>query len=610
MIGQQRDYNVNLIPDSLKKDADAVIRYREVHFHVKDIDRATYTVTEAITILSPEAEPYANFFEFTNKFYKLSEASVKLFDAEGKLIEKYKKKEMAKVARGEGLVDDGYVIYQTISINKYPVTVEQTYETEYLGTLFYPSFSLGLPKLSIEHALYQATVPVQNDLRYLLKENNLSPQKTTDQKSISYKWEVHQVTATDSKNGKLNQPTQSPKVLLAPSKFKMDDYEGDMTDWQKFGLWYAAMSKDAMELPNDRIQYFKELTQNAPSEKEKIKILYQYLQNNFRYVSIQLGIGGYKPFAAAFTDKKKYGDCKALSNYMQACLYAVGIKSHQALIRSGYNSEPLENNFPSNQFDHVILCVPSVKDTVWLECTSQTNEFGVLGNFTENRTALLITENGGVLVNTPTSKSTDNKFATTNHITIDKDGSGTSHTIYNVTGEFKEELNYFFENNNRDEQKSFLINYFGFKQPDDFLLEFKSNEGNISMSFEKIHEFNTGSKYFINTRMHKLWGKVLPAVESQKKDFYFKYPFIKTDSTIYHLPNGSSLESLPKNKEWITKNGLYKVKYEWVEQNKTIIVNSYFELKVNKVTVTEYETTRDFFEKILVEQNEKIIFKL
>jgi hypothetical protein len=609
-MAQQRDYNVNLIPDSLKKNADAVIRYREINFTVKDIDRATYTVTEVITILSEEASQYANFFEFTNKFYKLSEANVKLYDANGKLIEKYKKKEMSKVARGEGLVDDGYVVYLSIPINKYPVTVEQTYETEYLGTLFYPSFLLGLPNLSIEHALYQATVPIQNDLRYLLKDNNVTPQKTTDHKSITYKWEIHHVIATDAKNSIVNPLAKNPKVLLAPSKFKMDDYEGDMTNWQKFGLWYAAMSKDAIELPVDRVQYFKDLTKNISSEKEKIKILYQYLQTNFRYVSIQLGIGGYKPFAASFTDKKKYGDCKALSNYMQAILQAVGIKSHQVLIHSGYNSEPLEKDFPSNQFDHVILCVPSNKDTVWLECTSQKNEFGVLGNFTENRTALLITENGGVLVNTPMSKSTDNIFTTTNHITIDKDGSGTSHTIYNATGEFRKELNYFFENNNRDEQKSFLINYFGFKQPDDFLLEFNVQGGIINMSFEKIHEFNTGSKYFINTRMHKLWDKILPSAASKKKDFYFKYPFIKTDSTIYHLPVGSVLESLPKNKEIQTSNGNFKVKYEWVEQNKTIIVTSYFEFKVNKIAIAAYATTKDFFEKILVEQNEKIIFKL
>src|SRR4030095_3800912 len=139
---------------------------------------------------------------------------------------------------------------------------------------------------------------------------------------------------------------------------------------------------------------FNNLVKDAPSESEKIKRIYEYMQNNFRYVSIQLGIGGYRPFSATFTDQKKYGDCKGLSNYMKAALKSVGIKSHIAIINAQYNAEPVDPDFPANNFNHAILCVPG-KDTIWLECTSSSAEFGKLGTFTENRNALLVTENGG-----------------------------------------------------------------------------------------------------------------------------------------------------------------------------------------------------------------------
>jgi hypothetical protein len=55
-------------------------------------------------------------------------------------------------------------------------------------------------------------------------------------------------------------------------------------------------------LAEDRKTFFKELVKNAVSDSEKTKIIYNYLQKNFRCVSIQLGIGGFKPFPALFTD--------------------------------------------------------------------------------------------------------------------------------------------------------------------------------------------------------------------------------------------------------------------------------------------------------------------
>ena len=67
------------------------------------------------------------------------------------------------------------------------------------------------------------------------------------------------------------------------------------------------------------------------------------------------------PFPATFVDEKKYGDCKALSNYMRALLKAVDIPSYYALIRAGENEEPADFDFPHNNFNHAILCVPFKK---------------------------------------------------------------------------------------------------------------------------------------------------------------------------------------------------------------------------------------------------------
>jgi hypothetical protein len=75
----------------------------------------------------------------------------------------------------------------------------------------------------------------------------------------------------------------------------------------------------------------------------------------------------------------------------------------------------VDPDFPENGFNHVILCVPDQKDSVWLECTSSSNEFNELGTFTENRYALLITDEGGALVPTPKSYSSSNTLSSHYH---------------------------------------------------------------------------------------------------------------------------------------------------------------------------------------------------
>jgi hypothetical protein len=608
--GQLSPYALLSIPETVKKDADIVKRLEEINFEVTDIDRSILTVHQVITVMNEKGKEALHFAEYTDKYRILDDAEVKVFDASGRQINRYKQKDMiTRASGGENLVDDNKITYVEFPSASYPVTFEVNYSMRFKGNLFYPSFDIQDADESVESSVFTAKVPNNLDLRYKEKNIVLKPEIESAGNYKLYRWRVKNLPALKYEAGSVN---PYPYVMLAPNRFKYDAFEGDLSTWKSYGAWCASLWKGLDKLPADRVAFFNDLVKDAPDNYEKIRRLYTYLQKNFRYVSIQLGIGGFRPFSADFTEKKKYGDCKALSNCMQAMLATVGIKSYSAIINAGNNALAMDPDFPAQLSNHVILCVPMQKDTVWLECTSNIADFNALGAFTENRNALLITENGGVLVATPESKCSNNVFNVHTVIDLQTDGSGSTHTSFTTTGEFKKQMKYYLDEK-KDDQKEFIVNALNFKQPDDFT--FKQVEPaaafttNLDMQYEKVQEFSAGNKLFISPRIYRFWSKALPKSEDRKLDYYFSYPFERTDTTVFKLPAGASVEALPKPKELSTVFASYTTQYWINETERAVYCTASLVLKKQKIPAANYAEIKKLFDEILMDDTQRIIVK-
>src|SRR5258706_8027795 len=174
-------------------------------------------------------------------------------------------------------------------------------------------------------------------------------------------------------------------------------------------------------------------------------------------MSVLRGIGGLQPFPANVVDEMGYGDCKALSNYMVALLKEAGVKCYYTRISAGKNEADIMTDFPSQQSNHVIVAVPNGVDTLWLECTSQTNPFGYQGTFTGDRKALMVTEHGGKLVNTIRYTTSQNIQSCTAEVFIEAKGNAKANvrTIYSGLQYENDGLD-FYVNYEKDEQKKWL----------------------------------------------------------------------------------------------------------------------------------------------------------
>lgn len=603
-------YSLANVPETIKAKATVITHLHNIDFEVEDIDKAKLSVHKIFTVINGDGRHALLFNEYTSKHVSLDDAEIKVYDLNGKQTARYKKRDMRTVATGEGLIEDGYVTYYDITPTSYPVTVEIKYDVKLKNTLNIPDFRFIHEKEAIVESNYTATVPIGIPLRYKPEHTSIQPVITENGKYKTYKWTVKNQPPIEYEEGSASGSGKYPHVKIVSEKFSHYGLQGELSSWKSFGTWIRYLYQGLDVLPADREQFFVSLVQNSGTEKEKIKRIYTYLQQNFRYVSIQLGIGGLKPFSAEFTDKKKYGDCKALSNYMKAALKAVGIKSHVAIINAQHDQEPVDPGFPSNYFNHVILCVPGQKDSIWLECTSSTAEFDELGTFTENRNALLITDEGGVLVPTPKSHSSANVISTITSVTIMDDQSGTTETLFRSKGQYKEMMNDILKEK-RDDQKEAIVSFFGFKQPDDFVMsKEESTEGNttkLKMAISKLPEFNSGNKLFINSRIYSIWPKALPKSEKRKLDYYFRYPFEKTDTTIYKLIPGMKPDVLPKEKELKCAYASYKSKCWYNDKENSIYSSTTLILTNHKIPPSDYAEVKAFFDNVIQNDSQKIV---
>ena len=207
--------DASTIAAGLKENAHSVKREEKINFEVKDIDAAKLTVHRVITVLDAEGEDALYFYEYSSAFRKLADAEIKVYDANGRFVNKYKMKEMHAEATGEGLVEDGKDYFFRVAAPSFPITVHFDYEIKYKGTLNYPDYNIELPDQSIEYSSYTASVPADLDLRFKAKNINLVPTISSEGKNKIYHWEVKNLAAIAKEAGATGGGSNYPKIMIA-----------------------------------------------------------------------------------------------------------------------------------------------------------------------------------------------------------------------------------------------------------------------------------------------------------------------------------------------------------------------------------------------------------
>lgn len=564
--GNNGDYAVSNIPASLLLNANAVVRLEQMDFNLINDGEATYQSTLVVTILNENGDKFSGFFDYYNSFRDIRSVEGNLYDAAGKKIRSLKKKDIQDLSGVSeiSLMDHNRIKQHNFYYKVYPYTVEYIVEVKQNGTMFYPDWTpQGAEYLSVQKSIFSIAGPQAYQFRHQAYNYDGKPVVKTEKGKSIYTWQIENLPAFVKEAYGPRISSFIPTVLVGPTAFEMEKYKGNMNSWKDFGLFVYQLISNRDQLPDPVKAKVHQLVDGLTSTEEKVKVLYHYLQTNSRYISIQLGMGGWQPFEAKFVADKKYGDCKALTNFMLALLKEAGIKSDYALIYAGEGKEFLYDDFPSSQFNHAILCVPMQKDSIWLECTSQDAAAGYMGGFTGNRYALLVNEKGGHLVRTPAYAAADNKQVRVINATLLPDATLELKAKNLYTGLQQDDIHSLISSLSKDKVKEYLHDNFNLTTYDINTFDYKVQKQRVPAVEETldITVYNyatiTGKRLFITPNILTRSGSRPQPMEKRKYDIYLSMPYIDIDSVTIAVPAGYTTESLPKEVKLDTKFGTY-----------------------------------------------------
>ncbi len=530
-----------------------------------------------IKINSRAGEKYTKVLIPYSGVRKIKKVEAFITDWKGKTIKKLKKNEIVdKSAISDiSLYEDNFVKEFTLKHNSYPYFLTYSYEEQIDEFLHIANWR---PVIDSEVPTITAKLIIEHSVDYEIykREQFIENYETETLSNVKrHTWISSYNKVLEKEQFAPSVYNYIPKVLIVPKSFNYD-VEGSFSSWIEYGNWECELSKGLNDLPDIEKAALAKHVKNIENDKEKIKHLFHYLQDKTRYINVSIGVGGMKPYPASYVAKNKYGDCKALSNYFKSVLEYFNIKSYLVNINAGDKIKSIDENFPSQQFNHVILCVPVTNDTLWVDCTSDL-AFNYIGTFIQNRKALFVKKDGSKIIQTPSLSFGEVLESRMIKIAPGENNIALAKFASTYRGDKYELFHYVYNNYNEAQKDRIIRNYL---VENGFELE-KYEIKKESRDSAKI-EFNFSAK---SNKIYVKYGnelavKAVPLslpkfepVDERKLPVQIDYPVYKIDTMEFELPTGYKQQGDIEPCEIKSKLGYYKTKFAKTDTHVTLIRN-------------------------------------
>ena len=437
---------VNVPLPAHDEKTDVVLLYSERIVAVQSADKIKITVREAYKILRPGGREYGTLAVSYNSYSKITGMRGWCIPAQGKDYE-VKDKEAMEISLpkidGSELVSDvkdkllripaadpGNIVGYEYEEEEQPFVLQDVWHFQESNPVREAHYTLQLPsgwEYKVTWMNYPEAKPAQSgnqsqwvvsDVQGIKHENNMPPwQGVAGQMIVSF----------------------FPPGGLAQNQ--------GFQNWKQMGIWYQGLTSGRRDASPELKQKVASLTSSTSTPLARMKTLGDFAQRDIRYVAIELGIGGWQPHAAAEVFNHHYGDCKDKATLMGAMLHEIGIDSYYVVINSERGSVTPDTPAHMGGFDHAVIAIklpegvtdsslvatmthPKLGKILFFDPTDELTPFGQLNGALQANYGLLVTPDGGELVELPKLPSAMNGIRRSAKLSLSATGT--------VSGEVQE----------------------------------------------------------------------------------------------------------------------------------------------------------------------------
>ena len=408
---------VNVPLPAHDEKTDAVLLYSERNVAVQSADKIKITVREAYKILRPGGREYGTLAVSYNSHSKITGMRGWCIPAQGKDYE-VKDKEAVEISLlkidGSELVSDvkdkllripaadpGNIVGYEYEEEVQPFVLQDVWHFQESNPVREAHYTLQLPP----GWEYKATW-----MNY--------PEAKPAQSGNQSQWAVSEVKGIKHEDNM--PPWQGVAGQMIVSFFPTGGSAQNQgfQNWKQMGIWYQSLTSGRRDASQELKQKVASLTSSASTSLAKMKAIGEFAQRDIRYVAIELGIGGWQPHSAAEVFTHHYGDCKDKATLMGAMLQEIGIDSYYVVINSERGSVTPETPAHMGGFDHAIIAIklpdgatsgslvatmshPKLGKILFFDPTDELTPFGQLSGALQANYGLLVTPDGGDLVELP-----------------------------------------------------------------------------------------------------------------------------------------------------------------------------------------------------------------
>ena len=394
-------------------------------------ERLSVKVTATLRVLNPRGQELSELSLWESPFRGVDHIKIEVSNALGKKVYSRRKGDMTKVcgygSAGELFSDICHYMLELPSPG-YPYTIKYQYRIK-SDYLFQPEPAVLQRSVPVHTAKCYLSVPKDHEFYHKVYGLDIAPLVTQSDAKTQYEWRVDEVPAMSTAGYQPEDIAVPARIVFMPRQFSFDGLNCSGWSWKDIGLWYRSLAagRYSVGLPT------KAQDPLALEADQAIRSAYNSVIDHNRYVAVEIGIGGWQPHFASWTEERGYGDCKDLTTLLISYLQMHEIQSYPVLVLTR-GSGVLDPQFPNVDFNHVITMAVAKRDTFWMDPTCNLCPFGDIPYSDEGIYGLAVTDSGGVLVRVPSSASGQNVIHRETSLRILPDRTVTIDLLFTATG--------------------------------------------------------------------------------------------------------------------------------------------------------------------------------